>query len=72
MDNCPVAGLPQFGQQSSDLPFGYLQLLGSLLLRNQLLLCFLQHHQSIAIALVHCENSFVFQLPSVTLSIGHF
>ena len=43
-----------------------------LLLRDQLLLCLLQHYQPVSIPLGHRQNSLFFQLPSLTLSIGHF
>ncbi len=48
-----VAALFQFRQQAPDLALGNAQFHGRLPLRNQFLLCLLEHHQSIAIALVH-------------------
>jgi hypothetical protein len=53
VDHGSVPNLLQLHQQAPNVPLGQLQLGRRLLLRNQLLLCFLQHHQAIPIALGH-------------------
>src|SRR3954453_8475832 len=54
------------------MPLRHPQFRRGLLLRDELLLCFLQHNQPVPIPLGHLQNSLFFQLPSVTLSTGHF
>jgi hypothetical protein len=62
---------PQLPQEPAHLPLGDADLLGSLLLRDQLLLGFLQGHQPVSLGLGHQQLSFAH--PSGwTLSIGHF
>jgi len=67
-----VALALQLFEQSPYLPFAALQLLGRLPLGNLPLVCLFEHHPPVSISLCHGENSVVFHLPSLTLSIGHF
>jgi len=53
MNDRPVSFLPQLAQQSPHLPFGDADLLGGLLLRDQLLLGPLQGIQPVSLGLVH-------------------
>jgi hypothetical protein len=71
MDYRLVSFAPQFLHKPAHLPLGNADLLGSLFLRDQFLLGFLQGHQPVSLALGHQQLSFVH--PSGwTLSIGHF
>jgi hypothetical protein len=53
MDDRPVSFPSQFPQKSSHLPLSDADLLGRLLLRDQLLLGFFQGHQPVAVGLGH-------------------
>src|SRR5258708_7444130 len=71
MDDRLVSFAPQLPQEPAYLPLGDADLLGSLFLRDQFLLGFLQSHQPVSLGLGHQQLSFVHP-PCWPLSIGHF
>src|SRR5258707_4105401 len=71
MDDRLVSFAPQLPQEPAYLPLGDSDLLGSLFLRDQFLLGFLQSHQPVSLGLGHQQLSFVHP-PCWPLSIGHF
>src|ERR1022692_807633 len=71
MHDCPVALALQFLQQPPNMPFALPDLLGSLPLRDQPLLCLFQCDQPVAVPLRH-EKCSCFHLSTLTSSIGHF
>jgi hypothetical protein len=53
VDDTAVSLVLHLAQESTHLALAHLQLAGCLHLRDELLLCFLQHHQTVSVPLGH-------------------